>query len=151
MLNLGMRFRILPIALILILGIISILSFSGMSTMDHEEEHRCPISFVLVGDCPSTLGGWAFVSHHVSGFQYAMRSILSTQAGALFFLMFFVAYLFFAHVGLLWMAILHLFIHQYFRLHSFLSLSPPRQLLRWFALRNKRASHPAYVTLYALT
>jgi len=146
-----MRLRIFSIVLILVVGMISILGFSGVSTMDHEGAHRCPISFVLVGDCPPTLGGWAFVSHHVSGFQYAMRSILATQVDTLLLSILFAPGLFLVSSALFWAAILHLFVHQRYRPGASLSLTPPHQLLRWFALRNRKTSRPSYCGVHALT
>lgn len=132
-----MQSRILPICLVLILLAIGAFGFLVFESMDHGENHKCPIP-ASGSDCP-IVNSLSLTLHHLSGLQYLSQS---TNIGLSALIVLSMASIFFLLAELLRriQSGPALSYQKHRKILNFI-IKPKKKFLRWFAMHNKGDSH----------
>lgn len=87
-----MTLKILPISFVLILSIITLFGFLGVSFINHQGGHLCPFAANSGGKCPNNV--FALVLHHIAGLKSISQAVVGFDldlAVYSFLLLFFVS------------------------------------------------------------
>ena len=133
-----MKFKIIPIIIVLGLLAVTSLSFLGTSNLHETGSHDCLASFLLKTDCPLSEESITLAIHHISEIQNLTRSILSFNVSLTILSALFVSVLLVISKVLPKIVSLQIFFYKTYHKNIEIIFTAKRNFLRWLVFQYRQ-------------